>query len=337
MFDSETFVSIVVPCLNEEAVLQTLANRLTDVAASWGADYEVILVDDGSTDQTWNVIARLHADDSRIKGIRLGRNFGHQTALRAGLHAASGQVVAVIDADLQDPPEILIEFLRKWREGYDVVYGVRTNRKEGLLLRAAYHTFYRVLAYLAEMDVPLQAGDFCVMDRRVVDILKRMPERKPFLRGLRSWIGLRQCALRYERRHRAAGKTKYNLKRLFGLALDGILGSSIVPLRLATLFGATVSLIAFVGVLFTLVLKLFPRAFAWIGLEAIPGTASVVILVLFMGGVQLWCMGIIGEYVGRIFENVKGRPLWIVDQTLGVSEPILENAAQSSTVPTERC
>lgn len=315
----DTLVSVVIPCCNEEAVLPELYRRLSAVAEAWGAPYEVILVDDGSTDRTWDLLLAFHERDSRWKCVRFGRNFGHQTALRAGLHATQGDLVAVLDADLQDPPEILDQFFRRWEAGYDVIYGVRQQRKEGVVLRAAYHAFYRILAFLAEMEVPLEAGDFSVMDRRVVEILKRMPERKPFLRGLRSWVGFRQCPLPYERKHRAAGVTKYNFKRLFGLAIDGILSSSIVPLRLATLFGALVSVVAFVGAVFTLLLRLFP-GFFW-GLHAVPGTASIVICVLFIGGVQLLCLGICGEYLGRIYDNVKGRPFWTVRETVGVADP----------------
>lgn len=319
--DGDTLISVIVPCYNEEAVLPALYERLTRAAQSWGADYEVICVDDGSGDLTWAMLIDFHQRDPRWKAVRFGRNFGHQTAIRAGVHAARGDVIAIIDADLQDPPEELPRFFEKWLAGYDVIYGVRQQRKEGLLLRTAYFTFYRVLAFLSEIEVPLEAGDFSVMDRRVIEILKQMPERKPFLRGLRSWIGFRQCALPYERKHRAAGKTHYDMKRLFGLAIDGILSSSIVPLRLATLFGACVSMVAFVGVLFILVLRLFPNAFERIGLHAIPGTASVIICVLFIGGVQLLCLGICGEYLGRIYENVKGRPFWTIRETVGVDEP----------------
>jgi dolichol-phosphate mannosyltransferase len=329
----QTLISVIVPCYNEEEVLPELYDRLSREAQGWGTDYEVILVDDGSVDRTWDIINELHAADPRWKAIRLGRNFGHQTALRAGLHAVRGNAVAILDADLQDPPEVLRDFLLKWSQGYDVVYGVRTKRKEGLLQRSAYHLFYRLLAFLAEMDVPLEAGDFSLMDRRVVEILKRMQERKPYLRGLRSWVGYRQYAFEYERQHRAAGRTKYNFKRLFGLAIDGILSTSIVPLRLATLLGATVSCVAFLGAVFTLALKLFPGAFRWLGMEAIPGTATVVISVLFIGGVQLLCLGIFGEYLGRIFENVKARPLWTVGETLGVPDPSPDEPPNGRTLP----
>ncbi|MGD9647188.1 MAG: glycosyltransferase family 2 protein [Pirellulales bacterium] len=317
----DTLISVVIPCFNEEAVLEKLFGRLSRVAETWGAPFEVILIDDGSRDRTWDLMLAQHRRDPRWKLIRFARNFGHQTALRAGLHAASGDVIAVLDSDLQDPPEILDQFFAKWSEGYDVVYGVRQNRKEHVLLRTAYASFYRLLSMLAEVDVPLDAGDFSVIDRRIVDELKQMPERKPFIRGLRSWVGFRQIAIPYDRASRAAGETKYSFRRLIGLAVDGILSSSLVPLRLATWMGACVSMIAFVGAVFTLAIGLFPSAFAAIGMRPVPGTVSVIIAVLFIGGVQLLCMGITGEYVGRIYENVKGRPFWVIHETLGVDEP----------------
>jgi dolichol-phosphate mannosyltransferase len=327
----DTLISVVIPCFNEEAVLDRMFDRLGEVAETWGTQYEVILVDDGSRDHTWELMLAQHRRDPRWKLIRFARNFGHQTALRAGLHAANGDVIAVLDSDLQDPPEILGQFFAKWSEGYDVVYGVRQNRKEHVLLRTAYSSFYRMLSLLAEVDVPLDAGDFSVIDRRIVDELKRMPERKPFIRGLRSWVGFRQVALPYDRASRAAGETKYSLRRLVGLAIDGILSSSLVPLRLATWIGACVSLIAFVGAIFTLAIGLFPAAFEAIGMRPIPGTVSVIISVLFIGGVQLLCIGITGEYVGRIYENVKGRPFWVIHETVGVDEPDAEVARNRLT------
>ena len=325
-FGPDTLISVVIPCYNEEAVLRRMFERLGEVAETWGAPYEVILVDDGSRDATWELMLEQHRRDPRWKLIRFARNFGHQTALRAGLHAARGEVIAVLDSDLQDPPEILDQFFAKWSEGFDVVYGVRQNRKEHVLLRTAYASFCCVLSMLAEVAVPLGAGDFSVIDRRIVDELKQMPERKPFIRGLRSWVGFRQIALPYDRASRAAGETKYSLRRLVGLAVDGILSSSLVPLRLATWMGACVSLIAFVGAIITLAIGLFPDAFRAIGMRPVPGTASVIIAVLFIGGVQLLCMGITGEYVGRIYENVKGRPFWVIHETVGVDEPAGEPA-----------
>lgn len=317
---AETTVTVVVPCYNEQAVLPKLFARLEEVASNWATRFEVILVDDGSTDDTWSLMLAQHLRDPRWKLVRLARNFGHQLALRIGLQAAHGDVVAVIDADLQDPPEALAEFLAKWSQGYDVIYGVRRKRRENWLKRTAYFTFYRLLSQLAEVDVPLDAGDFCVMDRRVVELIRAMPERRPFIRGLRSWVGYRQLAHPYDRQPRAAGRTHYSVRRLLALAMDGILSSSILPLRLATALGLGISVFSFFGAALVLVLRLFPTFFARFGMEAIPGTAMIAISVLFFGGVQLVVLGILGEYIGRIYENVKGRPLWTVSQSAGLDD-----------------
>lgn len=324
-----TLISVVVPCYNEEEVLPLLEERLSRVAATWDTPYEIILVDDGSVDRTWEILVGVHRRDPRWKVIRFARNFGHQTALRAGLCASQGDIVAVVDADLQDPPEILASFFAKWKEGYDVIYGVRRRRKEGWFLRAAYYSFYRVLSRLAEDDIPLDTGDFSVMDRRIVDLINRMPERKPFIRGLRSWVGFRQVAMPYDRQARAAGDPKYDLSRLVGLAVDGIFSSSIVPLRMATWSGLFISIIAFLGAIVTFLLRILPDFFARFGLQAVPGTASVIIVVLFLGGVQLISVGICGEYIGRIYENIKGRPFWTISDCVGVAEPIPNRAILS--------
>ncbi len=326
---AETRVSVVVPCYNEAATLPILYERLSTEARRWNVDHEVILVDDGSQDGSWEIMRRVHAQDPRWKMISFARNYGHQTALWAGLHLASGNLVAVLDADLQDPPEVLAAFFEKWRSGYDVIYGVRQKRKEGLLKRAAYFFFYRLLSRLAEIDIPLDSGDFCVMDRRVVDLLKRMPERRRFIRGLRSWIGYRKAAVPYERHGRAGGETKYTFRRLVELAVDGVFSFSSQPLRLATYFGGCVSMVAFLGALFTLLQRIFAKQFARIGLEPVPGFATTVIAVLFLGGIQLLCLGIIGEYIGRIYEDVKQRPMWTVRDTLGVSRSLAERLAHT--------
>jgi dolichol-phosphate mannosyltransferase len=320
-FGEVRLVSVLVPCFNEEEVLDQLAQRLTAAAETWGVPWEVVLVDDGSTDGTWASIASLHARDRRFKGLALSRNFGHQTALWAAIHAARGEVVVVLDADLQDPPEQLPRLFAKWEEGYEVVYAIRRNRKEGLLLRAAYRIFYRLLRALSETKIPLDAGDFCVMDRVVVDELLRMPESERFVRGLRSWVGFRQVGVEYDRAERAAGRPKYTLRKLLGLALDGLLSFSTVPLRLATYFGLTVSALAFLGAAFTLLQRLFSAQFARLGLAPVPGFATIVISVLFLGGIQLLCLGILGEYLARIYENVKGRPPWVIRATAGVEAP----------------
>ena len=310
-------ISIVVPCYNEEAVLPELFERLNSVAGTWGMDYEVVCVDDGSRDHTWEVLKAQHAKDSRWRCLSFARNFGHQTAVSAGLYFSTGAVVTVMDADLQDPPEEMGRFLEKWREGYDVVYAIRTKRKEGWVKRLGYWCFYRLLARLVAFEVPLDSGDFCLMSRRVVEVINAMPERSRFVRGLRAWTGFRQTGLVVERAARAAGEPKYDLRKLFMLAMDGLFSFSAVPLRMATYLGLWVSGFAFVGVVFTFVQKIFAEQFARIGLAPSPGFPTIVISVLFLGGVQLICLGILGEYIGRIYDEVKGRPLWIVRESAG--------------------
>ncbi|MBX7103308.1 MAG: glycosyltransferase family 2 protein [Gemmataceae bacterium] len=314
-------VSVVIPCFDEEEVLPLLFARLERAAESWGAPYEIILVDDGSRDSTWARIEARNSTDPRWKGVRLARNFGHQIALWTGLQHARGQVIAVLDADLQDPPEVLPRYFAKWAEGYDVVYAVRRKRKEGPLKKAAYYLYYRTLAFLSEIDIPLDSGDFCVMDRRVLDAVLLTREQVPFIRGLRAWAGFRQVALEYEREARAAGQVKYTLRKLIQLGMNGIISFSTRPLRLATYFGFAVSATAFAGVLFTLIQRIFRTQFARYGMDLPPGLATTVTAVLFLGGVQLVCLGILGEYVGRVYENVKGRPLTIISERAGVEKP----------------
>jgi dolichol-phosphate mannosyltransferase len=317
----QVLLSIVIPCYNEEEVLPLLYQRLTAAAATWDVQYEVILISDGSQDKTWQIMTDIHQTDPRWKMLGLARNFGHQIALWTGLTVASGDVVIVLDADLQDPPEIVPQFLKKWAEGSDVVYGVRQKRKESLLKRTCYFLYYRILATLSEVEIPLDSGDFCLMDRRVVQIISAAQDSRPFIRGLRAWIGFRQDSLTYERGARAAGEAKYTVSKLVKLALDGILSSSIRPLRLATYLGLVVSVFAFFGTVFTLAQRIFAEQFARVGLRPVPGFATIVISILFLGGVQLLCVGILGEYVGRIYENMKGRPVSTVAKTLGVHWP----------------
>lgn len=318
---AESKLSVVIPCYNEEAVLPMLFARLSAAAGQWGLEYEVILIDDGSTDGTWEQMQRIHQSDPRWKMLSLSRNFGHQIALWTGLCASTGRIVAVLDGDLQDPPEILPEFFKKWEEGYDVIYGVRKQRKESPLKRACYFLFYRLLSVLADVHIPLDTGDFCVMDKRVVRVLSRSPERRPFVRGLRAWAGFKQLALAYERQSRAAGEPKYTFVKLVKLALDGILSSSIQPLRIASYLGIAVSTLAFAGAVFTFLQRIFRDQFAAIGMRPVPGFATTVIAMLFLGGVQLLCLGILGEYLGRIYESVRGRPPTVVAETLGIVNP----------------
>jgi len=315
--DRGTMVSVVVPCYNEESVLPALIDRLKAAAEQWGTDYEIILVDDGSRDGTWSLIERQCAADPRWRGVALGRNFGHQIAVWAGLDHAGGDVMAVLDADLQDPPEVVGEFLECWAKGYDVIYAVRTKRKENFLRRSAYFLFYRILALLADIEIPLDSGDFSVVDRRVVDAMLMSREQEPFIRGLRSWVGFKQIGIPYERAARAAGLEKYTFSKLLDLAASGLISFSSRPLRMAIYFGFVIAALATAGAVFTFFQRTFASWFAEIGLRPVPGFATTVIAVLFLGAVQLICIGILGEYIGRIYDNVKGRPQYTVGQTMG--------------------
>lgn len=310
--DMRPQLSVVVPCMNEELVIAETANRLVAVFESAQISFELVFVDDGSKDRTPAILRDLQAGDSRVRVVRLSRNFGHQVAITAGVEHASGDAVAVIDADLQDPPEVLLEFLNKWLEGYDVVYGVRTFREgESAFKTGTAKLFYRLIGRLSETEIPLDTGDFRLMDRRVVDSLLSMPERDRFVRGMVSWLGFSQVAVPYRRAARFAGETKYPLLKMIKFAIDGIVSFSTVPLRVATWLGFLASGISVLGI----AVVLLERYFHVLGL--VRGWSSTVIAVLFIGGVQLVCMGIIGEYVGRIYGEAKRRPLYIVRERIG--------------------
>jgi len=306
-------ISIVSPVYNELEVLPEFCRRLTAVMEEYREPYEIVLVNDGSKDGTFSVMKALHTSDPRIRAVDLSRNFGHQVAICAGLDFATGDLIAIMDSDLQDPPEVLPRFFKKLREGYDVVYAVRTGRKESLFKKAAYAAFYRLLKSIANVDIPLDSGDFCVMSRRALDTLKSMPERNRFLRGLRGWIGFRQVGVEYERERRFAGDVKYTFSKLLKLAFDGLTSFSYVPLRLASILGLFMSFISFVAILIIFYLKFFPSATV-----PVPGWASVVVAILVLGGIQLVATGIIGEYLGRVYDEVKRRPLYVVQETLGI-------------------
>jgi dolichol-phosphate mannosyltransferase len=313
-------LSMVIPCFNEEEALPELFRRVTAAADALGCRWEVVCVDDGSMDGTWRLLAAQHQRDERWRGLSFARNFGHQTAVSAGLHFARGHAVMILDADLQDPPEEFGRFVAKWREGFDVVYAIRQKRKEFFVKRFCYWLFYRLMARLVSFDLPLDSGDFCLMDRRVVDIINEMPERTRFVRGLRAWAGFKQTGVTYERQARAAGQPKYTFKTLFKLAWDGIFSFSTLPLRLVSHLGLIISSIALFGIVFTVLQRIFADQFASIGLKPVPGFATIVISILFLGGLQLFCLGILGEYIGRIYEEVKQRPKWIVRQSLGLKD-----------------
>ena len=314
-------ISIVVPCFNEEAVLPMLIDRILAAAPAWGADYEIICVDDGSRDRTWTLLRAQCARDPRWRAVSFARNFGHQTAVSAGLHFATGDAVVVIDADLQDPPEAVERLLAKWRAGFEVVFATRKKRRDPLLKRILAWGFYRLLQKMTPLPMAQDAGDFCLLDRKVVAVIKALPERSRYLRGLRTWCGFRQVSVEFDRGERAAGVPQYTFKKSFKLAMDGLFSFSAAPLRLATYLGLWVSGFAFLGVVFTLAQKLFANEFAKIGLAPGAGFPTIVISVLFLGGVQLICLGILGEYIGRIYEEVKGRPLWIIRDSAGLVPP----------------
>lgn len=321
-------LSVIIPCYNEAKVASLLHARLLACLPLLGVTWEVILVDDGSTDETPALLAAMHRADSRFKMIRFSRNFGHQAAISAGLAAAAGSAVGIIDADLQDPPEIFSEALQKLREGYEVVYAIRRKRKENILKRSAYALFYRILTFVAEVDIPLDSGDFCLMKRQVVDVLCEMPERNVFLRGLRAWTGFRQIGVEYERAARAGGETKYSFRKLLRLALDGVFSFSTLPLRIATLLGFGGLLPSVFGGLFILTWRIWGFRFMGHTAAELPGWTAVVCLVLFLGGLQFLILGCLGEYIGRIYAEVKQRPRWIVRESLGWGDGELAGTKQ---------
>jgi dolichol-phosphate mannosyltransferase len=305
-------LSVVIPCYNETGVLPLLEERLRSALPALGMPFEVVFVDDGSTDGSYEWLAALSARDARFKLLRLSRNFGHQAAITAGLLAARGEVVAILDADLQDPPELLSTCLEHWREGDQVVYCRREERKEGALMKALYAVFYRLLRASSDVAMPLDAGDFCLMDRRVVDVINAMPEHRVFVRGLRAWAGFRQRALPYARPARAAGETKYGLRRLLSLAANGLFSFTLIPLRVATFLGLLLILLGGAWGVFVLAWRL--GGFRVFGLTAsqLPGWTGFVLLLILFGSVQLVLLGVLGEYVGRIYEETKARPRFVI-------------------------
>ena len=320
----DALVSVVVPCYNEGPVLDLLYEELTAAAVDWGRPFEVIVVDDGSNSETREKLKTLHERDVRWSIVRLARNFGHQNAVSAGLDETKGDCVVILDADLQDPPAVVEGFFEEWEKGFDVVYGIRKQRKENVFKRAAYFLFYRILGRLSEVPIPEDSGDFCLIDRKIVDLMRSMPERHRFLRGLRAWVGFRQKGIPYERAARQGGVPQYTLTKLFRLGGDGVFAFSTSPLRLATRLGLAVSLFAFIGTVTTFVIRLlkavFPDLFVDIGMPFVQGFTTTVMSVLFLGGVQLICIGIMGEYIGRIYDEVKRRPNWIVAEKIGIED-----------------
>jgi polyisoprenyl-phosphate glycosyltransferase len=309
-----TLLSVILPAYNEQAVLPTTHARFSAMEqtfAQWGLDYELIFVNDGSKDATPEMLNTLAATDRHVRIVHLARNFGHQAAVTAGLTVARGDVIAVMDCDLQDPPEILPQFLAKWREGFQVVYAIRKKRKEWFGKRFAYWTFYRLMSSISEIPIPLDSGDFCIMDRSAVNLLNSLPERQRFVRGLRTWIGLRQTGVEYERDARAAGTPQYTFAKLMKLALDGLVSFSSVPLKLVTRLG----ILSLIGAFVIGVWVISVTIYEWdkkIQGRTPRGWASLACIVLIMSAVQMISLGIIGEYLQRIFLEVKGRPTFLI-------------------------
>ena len=310
-------VSIVVPCYNEAAVIRETHRRLAEVAGRLAdVRLEFIYVDDGSRDETPSVLHELSAADPRVRGIRLSRNFGHQVATTAGIENAAGDAVVIIDADLQDPPEVIEQMVARWREGYHVAYGQRSERAGETRLKLwTARTFYRWMNRLSRVQLPVDTGDFRLMDRTVVEALLRMPERDRFLRGMVSWVGFRQVAVPYRREARFAGESKYPMARMFRFASDAVFSFSLAPLRLAVWTGFFVMFLALLGIAYALIIRIFFDPSNW---ER--GWASIFVAILFMGGVQLISLGIIGEYIGRIYGEVKQRPLYFVRERFGFGD-----------------
>lgn len=311
--DGTLQISVVVPIFNEQEVIEALHSRLVQVLAPAFEVFEVLFVNDGSRDRSAGMLDAICKADPRFKAIHFSRNFGHQAAVTAGMHAARGRTVVVIDADLQDPPELILQMIEQWAEGYDVVYAQKKRRMGvGPVKRAAYYVYYRLLARLTEVEVPPDTGDFCLMDRQIVDLLNAMPERNRYIRGLRAWLGFSQTAILFERPARYAGVTKYPFRKMMGLAVDGILSLSKAPLKIAMFLGFFASAVSFLLGLVFVVEKLAGTG------QLARGWASTIVVVLFLGGVQLICLGVIGEFIGRIYDEVKQRPLYVIGRSTGL-------------------
>jgi dolichol-phosphate mannosyltransferase len=304
--------SFIIPIYNEEETISEMYRRVSAVMDQMDGPVELLLIDDGSKDCSLEMLRELHHQDGRVLYLSFARNFGHQIAVTAVLNFAKGQVIVVMDADLQDPPEVVLDMVEKWREGYHVVYAQRTQRRqESWSKRLLAYGFYRVLKSLAEVDIPTDTGDFCLMDRQVVNVLNAMPERHRYIRGLRSWVGFRQTAVSFDRDPRFAGRAKYTVIKSLALGLDGLVSFSKTPLRIAIYVGLLSSVVATLMALLVLYWRFF------VSNSPLIGFASITTVIFFLGAVQLVGIGFVGEYVGRIYEEVKGRPLYTLREVGG--------------------
>ncbi|UQZ83954.1 hypothetical protein SK3146_03166 [Paenibacillus konkukensis] len=301
-------ISVVIPCYNEEEVIAETFFRLNKVMNSISNEYrnELIFINDGSKDKTLEILRAIQSQNNNVKVVELSRNFGHQIAVSAGIDFSNGDAVILIDADLQDPPEMIIDFIDKWKRGFDVVYAVRKSRKgETWFKKATASLFYKTLKKVVDIDIPLNTGDFRLMDKKVVHVLKQLKEKHRFIRGLVSWVGFKQIGIEYDRAERFAGETKYPLKKMIKFSIDAITSFSFVPLKIAGFLGLSSAAIGFFGIAYSIVLKLLN--------VTIPGWSSLMIVILFLGGMQLFILGIIGEYIGRIYDETRNRPLYVLN------------------------
>lgn len=309
---NKPLLSIVIPCYNEEEVLSETISQL-DKFCNQLADLsvEMIFVDDGSKDKTRKILKDYAIQNDKVRIIGFSRNFGHQIAVTAGIDASNGDAVVLIDADLQDPPEVIHEMVEKWRDGYDVVYGTRTERPgESAFKLSTARAFYRLLNRVSDVPIPLDTGDFRLMSRVVVDALRAMPEQARFVRGMVSWIGFKQISIPYKRAERFAGESKYPLRKMLRFAIDGILSFSTKPLQFSVGIGLISAFVAMIGIIYAIALRLLTNF--WV-----EGWTALMIAILFIGGVQLICVGVLGEYIGRIYNEIKGRPLYVVQEYIG--------------------
>lgn len=311
---NKELISIVVPMYYEELVAQECYNRLKEVMDLNKINYEFIFVNDGSKDKTLEILSNISKSDERAKVVSFSRNFGHQNAVTAGVFHANGDAIVIIDADLQDPPEVISEMIQKWKEGFQVVYAKRKQRKGETwfkLLTAKY--FYKFLQSMSEVEIPRDTGDFRLIDRKVAEVFKNMPERNRFIRGMISWVGFKQYALEYERQERFAGETKYPLKKMIKFASDGIIAFSAKPLKIISIIGIFSIIFSFLLLIYSVVVKVT-------GAYSVPGWSSIICAISFFSGVQLLSLGVIGQYIARVYDESKSRPLYIVEETINMDQ-----------------
>ncbi|MES2566578.1 MAG: glycosyltransferase family 2 protein [Bacteroidota bacterium] len=314
-------ISVVIPTYRSENNLPVLLDRICQVFRQENMDFEILVVDDNSPDNTLTYLKKISNEQPKIKVISLARNFGQQVAISAGLKHIKGDAVIIMDDDLQDPPEFIPQLIRKWEEGYDIVYAIKTNRKEGALKRLGYKLFYKILSKLSDIKIPQDSGDFCIMSKHIVTILNNMSERDRFVRGLRAWVGHKQIGIECDRGKRYSGEPAYTLSKMIKLSLDGVLSFSNKPLKLTSWFGFIMSFFAFIGIILTTLQKIVTYYYPDNALAVWPGMSSILLSILLIGGVQLISIGILGEYIGRIFNEVKQRPLFLIKETVGIDSP----------------